>query len=395
MANQPSNEVLLNGPETYHDWFSMITGSFPKDLWKYVDPERDNEFEIPEAPTFDQIREGAESFRDLNAGERTQWSNLKSSFKHEESNYHRYLSEETKLRNRIFSTVGEAKRSLLRADKTLRSWIVNIQTASKPTDDQMKDHIRTRHRSLLGSKYTEWPKAGPEKWLTEWLRLMGDCERWHPALHGEWAVDFNLAWGEVPGAKWVCHKLVDARRNGQMELWDIYRAARELRQDWEDESSRTGMKNAGKGKTTRSTFGTFPKFDGKGADTPPDEHRETETPQPLADTTIVERSRNRSASRKRAGTGSTQKEGETRGQKKSQRKCWGCGGPHIDFKCPLITNYNPFKTKIQTEWKETFDKKMTDRTFEKKVELIRDANKVRRELARSQEAEEEAESERE
>jgi hypothetical protein len=70
--------------------------------------------------------------------------------------------------------------------------------------------------------------------------------------------------------------------------------------------------------------------------------------------------------------------------------CWGCGSPHIDFRCPLITNYNLYKTKISPEWQEIFDKKMSDQSFEKKVELIRDTNKARSDLLKSTEAKAEA-----
>jgi hypothetical protein len=71
----------------------MITRLFPKDLWKYVDSDTDNEYKIPEALTFDLIKDRANSFKNLNTNKRIQWSNLKSFFKHHESNYYQYLSE--------------------------------------------------------------------------------------------------------------------------------------------------------------------------------------------------------------------------------------------------------------------------------------------------------------
>jgi hypothetical protein len=37
--------------------------------------------------------------------------------------------------------------------------------------------------------------------------------------------------------------------------------------------------------------------------------------------------------------------------------------------------------KIPNDWQETFDRKMSDKAFEWKVNVIRDANKIRKELA--------------
>jgi hypothetical protein len=381
MATKAPNEIMLEGPESYHAWFSLITGSFPEDLWRYVDPDTEDIYEVPVAVTFDSIKLGATTLRDLTAPEKTLYASLKSVHKSDVSQYQRYLSEVAKLRSRILSTIAEDKRAMLRADKTVRIWITNLQTSTKPTDAQMTDLIWARHRILLGSKYIEWPSIGPEKWLTEWQKLMVDCEIWCPALHNNWARDFNLVWGEVPGAKRLCDRLVEALGEGELADWDIFKATRELRQAWEQKSIRNGMKVAGKGKITRAAFAAQPRFDGSTSEDQPE-------PTPSDTTTLtVNQNRSRSTSRKRSGTDSTQREGRQRGQKRNTLTCWGCAGPHIDFKCPLITEYNPQGTPVPTEWQERFDRKMLDRTFEHKVTAIREASRFRRELARSAENE--------
>lgn len=386
MATQSNTEVTLDGPETYHAWFSMIKGSIPRDLWKYVDPGSNEDYEEPEEITYDTIRPGATSLRELTVAEKTLYSNLRISSKYDRSQYQRYLGEETKIRSKIMSTTTVATRALLKEDKSIRVWISNLQSATKPTDAQMTDLVQARHRILLGSKYIEWPMIGPDKWLIEWQKLMMDCETWCPALHNNWAGDFNLVWGEVPGAKRLCDRLVEATIEEKKSEWDTFKASRELRQAWEQKSIRSGMKIAGKAKITKSTFSTQPRFDGTAAD----DQQEVKTPQPLMTTLTVDRTRSRSTSRKRAGTASTQAEGQKRAQKKTRTPCWGCSGTHEDFRCPLITNYNPQRIKIPSEWQETFDRKMSDEDFSKKVNLIRDAKQVRRELLRSAEDENES-----
>ena len=56
-----------------------------------------------------------------------------------------------------------------------------------------------------------------------------------------------------------------------------------------------------------------------------------------------------------------------------------------DFWCPLITDYNLQGMKIPSEWKETFDRKMLDREFSRKVNLLREAKQVWKQFLRSAE----------
>jgi hypothetical protein len=104
MMTQPTTEVTLDGPDTYHTWFFMIKGSIPRDLWKYIDLETDAEYEEPEEVTYDTIRPGATSLRELTVAEKTLYSSLRTSSKYDRSQYQQYLGEETKIRNKIMST---------------------------------------------------------------------------------------------------------------------------------------------------------------------------------------------------------------------------------------------------------------------------------------------------
>jgi hypothetical protein len=233
MASSVSSsiEVTLEGPEQFHTWYLSIKGSVPEDLWTYFDPDSDEEFAQPEPVTFAAVRAGATSLANLTSAERSQYISLRTIYNHDVSQYQRFLSETAKLRNKILNTVPEAKRPQLKADESVRDWITNLQTSTMPTDTQMKDIVRARHRILMGAKYTEWPTLGPDKWLAEWQRLMADCETWCSALHDDWASDFNLVWGEVAGAKRLCDRLTEAMVDDDFDdEWDIYRASRELKQ---------------------------------------------------------------------------------------------------------------------------------------------------------------------
>jgi hypothetical protein len=180
-----ANAVVLEGPDQFHTWFSMVKGSVPRDLWRYFDPDTADEYFEPLPVTFDSIRQGAQSLAALTAAERTQYTSLRTIYNHDMTQFQRFLSEESKLRSKILSTVTESRKAQLQADKSVRTWITNLQTSTKPTDAQMKDIVRARHRAMLGAKYVDWPAGGPDKWLTEWQKLMADCEIWCVALYGD------------------------------------------------------------------------------------------------------------------------------------------------------------------------------------------------------------------
>src|SRR2546421_2680748 len=118
-----TNEVILEGPELFHTWFSTVKGSVPRDLWKYFNPDTADEFDEPEPITFGSVRQGATTLAALTAAERSQYTSLRSVYNFDMSQYQRFLSEEVKLHNRILSTVPEAKKPQLRADKPVRDWL--------------------------------------------------------------------------------------------------------------------------------------------------------------------------------------------------------------------------------------------------------------------------------
>ncbi len=302
---------ILDGPETYHGWYAMIKGSMPSDLWKYVDPDTVETYDEPEDITFDSIREGATTLRELTIAEKTVYANLRVASKHDRSQYQRYLAEEAKLRSRIMSSTTEATRALLRAENTVREWIVELQASTRPTDHQLSELIQARHRILLGAKYVEWPSAGPGKWLVEWKKLMLDCKIWCPAQQATWAQDFNRVWVEVPEATWLCQRIIQAIRDKKPEEWNVFAAARELQHEWDQRAIRSSMKIAGKTKVTRAAFTAQPRFDGSTSEAQPEII--IPNPEPQTNTLTVDRTRNRSTSRKRTGTESTQKEGRQRG----------------------------------------------------------------------------------
>jgi len=53
--------IILEGPDQYHPWFSATKGSVPEDLWEHFDPDLETSTELvrPDPVTFSKVMEGA------------------------------------------------------------------------------------------------------------------------------------------------------------------------------------------------------------------------------------------------------------------------------------------------------------------------------------------------
>jgi tRNA A37 N6-isopentenylltransferase MiaA len=92
-------------------------------------------------------RVGAMSLRELTAVEKNIYIGLKAIHKTDVQQYQRYLTEIAQLWSKILTTIAKEKRAMLQADKTIRVWITNLQTSTRPTNAQMTNLIWAR---LLG-----------------------------------------------------------------------------------------------------------------------------------------------------------------------------------------------------------------------------------------------------
>ena len=143
-------------------------------LWKYVDPASAEEYEEPEEVKFDMVKEGARLLRELSNPEKMIYLNLKSDAKTKRLQYQQYLTKETKVRGKIMSTTTMATKAFLQEDKSVRQWIISLQSTTMPTDGQMTDIIRARHQKVVGSRFIAWPMGGPYKWLDKWQKQTHD-----------------------------------------------------------------------------------------------------------------------------------------------------------------------------------------------------------------------------
>ena len=70
MATKDQNVITLDGPDTYHTWFSFISGYIADDLWTYVNPDSEETYKISKEVTFNMARADTTSLRELTAAEK-------------------------------------------------------------------------------------------------------------------------------------------------------------------------------------------------------------------------------------------------------------------------------------------------------------------------------------
>jgi hypothetical protein len=361
MASFSNSDIILENPYTYSTWFAKIQGSVPRDLWKYFSPDHEDELREPESVTIGDIKDGARTLQDLSSTEKTIFAQLRAIYSQELTQYQRLLSEEAKLRERILKSVGDTKKSQLRADESIREWLCHLAESTKPTDSQMQEMIRSKHRVRMSLKYSEWPSGGPQKWISEWQKMMGECKQWCPSLYEQWISDFNLVWGEVQGAKFLCSQMRMDQKRGHSHEWSIYKASQELLDAWNERTIRSGMRQGGRPSSARAAFATEPLYNGEGID-------QEEESEPKERT-------NKDRKNKRKPSPTEEEEDSPK-----RKPCWACDGKHQAKSCFLVKGIQPKKVKIPEENKEVFENRMKDPAFAKRIQSIRDLENRKVEL---------------
>jgi hypothetical protein len=99
-----------------------------------------------------------------------------------------------------------------------------------------RQRLQQSHLSTYGYLRSAQPLGrsmhirSPRLEIREWQRMIGECKIWCPSLYDTWITDFNLAWGEVPGAKFLCSRMRMDQKRGQTAEWSIYKVSQEIQE---------------------------------------------------------------------------------------------------------------------------------------------------------------------
>ena len=105
--------------------------------------------------TISHVKENAVTLHELSAAEKSIFSQLRAIYNQDLTQYHRMLSQEAKLCERIMNLVSDSKKSQLLADESPREWLNHLAESTKPTNSQMQEMIRSKHQVKMLVKHTK------------------------------------------------------------------------------------------------------------------------------------------------------------------------------------------------------------------------------------------------
>jgi hypothetical protein len=97
MSSTITPNVILNNPYIYYTWFVKIQGSVLQDLWVYFNPESEDKLAPLKITIFNEIKDGVILLQGLTQAEKTIYTQLRTIYNHNLTQYHRLLNKEVKL----------------------------------------------------------------------------------------------------------------------------------------------------------------------------------------------------------------------------------------------------------------------------------------------------------
>ena len=61
------------------------------------------------------------------------------------------------------NSISDAKKPQLMAEETTREWLRHLSESTRPSNSQMQELIRAKHRQKMTVKYSNWPIGGHTK----------------------------------------------------------------------------------------------------------------------------------------------------------------------------------------------------------------------------------------
>ena len=195
----------------------------------------------------------------------------------------------------------------------------------------------------------------------------GRMQDWCPSLYDTWITDFNLVWGEVPGAKFFCSRMRMDQKRGRTAEWSIFKASRELQDAWNEQSVRRGMRTSERATIVKAAFAVELIFDEEAAEEIEGSEQPTTEPEEFSENAENPKKRRRIISNKMES-----------GNKR--KLCWVCDGNHGARTCFLALGNIPKRVKIPEDNEEVFERRMADPSFAEKILRIRELEEDRRKI---------------
>jgi hypothetical protein len=341
-----SDIITLTHPEDWEPWLAQLRAVADTKIWPHIDPDKPAPEEglltEPIRPAFRDFAASATTYAELTAAQQKGYDNSRKYYDQDMKYYFRQEDHLRSVRTHITTNVSTPKRLLLDPNLTVRDWLVRLKEDTEPTQAYMSTKAHQQYtESLKGLKSTKI-----NQWVDKWEHAMKLAEKYKlPQMsNGIWLRDIAQEVRPLSDTLYMIYtdQSNDPDKNKPSEYRKV---AMKLREAFQSNPKKTTTM---RGSAFNADFGP-------------------EDP----DTN----GRDRSRSRKRAGTTSIEEESSFSKKSKSS-KCPACGikGHALPGCWTLFEDKRPDGFKpTEALAKKVRDRLAKDKNLAAEVEKIRDA----------------------
>ena len=404
-------DVILVNQATWEPWFNSIRASVKDHHWRFFDPERFDTFPEPlapilplsEQPPVAGIPSAGPSTRSTSApgtvvktpaqqaaqetrNERQLEAHYKavSAYSQLKRDWEKIADAQSKLRDRIQSSVAQHKGSQLDADLSVCQWLQALKASTAPLIETIQQSIRVNYQRFVLVGYSDWPTRGPSNWVAKWEDLMHRAMKYSVTLDN-WLNDVVHIWKRVPALSNYFFTVSTHIIQHKAHEYTVASVASDINRQWEFEKQGDNVK-VSKPKTTRSAFTTQEASLVEEADEPATESTKTTEKSSKKKRGNGKRKRSTedfaqgSSTNVSAATTTTSSSVAPYPQKQNKTdKCNACGGTGHKFSRCYLVRETPDKDWVD---REVFDNNMKVPSFRKRVEKVRSAAKQAKSAAK-------------
>ena len=247
--------------------------------WRFFDPERFDTFPEPlapilplsEQPPVAGIPSAGPSTRSTSApgtvvktpaqqaaqetrNERQLEAHYKavSAYSQLKRDWEKIADAQSKLRDRIQSSVAQHKGSQLDADLSVHQWLQALKASTAPPIETIQQSIRVDYQRFVLVGYSDWPTGGPSNWVAKWEGLMHRAMKYSVTLDN-WLNDVVYIWKQVPALSNYFFTVSTHIIQHKAHEYTVALVVSDINRQWELKKQGDNVK-VSKPKTIRSAF---------------------------------------------------------------------------------------------------------------------------------------------
>lgn len=189
-----------------------------------------------------------------NQREDEQYYKRYSLYRDDKKDWSEYNKVESKLQQRLISTVAPSKRAPLRTIYSVRQWLTELRNSTALPAETIKQGIQSEYQKLMSVALADWPSGGPNTWLGKWEKIHNDSVQFDEPIR-TWLRDVCQVWERVPDLTVYISNIKLDIRSGNTAAHTPTSVTSTIQWHWQYRKQGLALR-VPKPKTTRSAFAT-------------------------------------------------------------------------------------------------------------------------------------------